>query len=72
LFIKIHPDKENKSLLITDSGIGMTKFDLINNLGTIVWSGIRQFIQSIKEGVDISLIGQFSVGVFSAFFDGVK
>ncbi|EDQ88926.1 uncharacterized protein MONBRDRAFT_21523 [Monosiga brevicollis MX1] len=68
LHIKIHVDKENKVLHITDTGIGMTREDLTKNLGTIAKSGTSEFLAKVAEGGDTgNLIGQFGVGFYSAF-----
>ncbi|KAK1627785.1 hypothetical protein QYE76_002100 [Lolium multiflorum] len=71
LYIRIQTDKDNGIITITDSGIGMTRQELVDSLGTIASSGTAKFLKTLKESqeasVDSNLIGQFGVGFYSAF-----
>ena len=73
LIIKITPDKDNKTLTIFDNGIGMSREELISNLGTMARSGTKAFVESLKQNNNtMDLIGQFGVGFYSVFLVGDK
>lgn len=66
--IKLKVDKENRVLSLRDTGIGMSKDDLVNNLGTIAKSGTAAFLEQMqKDSADLNLIGQFGVGFYSVY-----
>jgi molecular chaperone HtpG len=69
LRIEIVPDKAARTLTVRDTGVGMSRQELIDNLGTIARSGTRQFLDALEAGqkADAQLIGQFGVGFYSAF-----
>jgi molecular chaperone HtpG len=72
--IDIEFDQEGKTLIVSDSGIGMDENDLVTNLGTIANSGTKNFLQNIKDAskIDTNLIGQFGVGFYSIFMVSEK
>ena len=70
--IRIEADKENRTLTISDNGIGMTEEELENNLGTIAKSGSLAFKQENENQTDVDIIGQFGVGFYSAFMVSKK
>lgn len=74
LQVKLEIDPVDETISITDTGIGMTKNDLINHLGTVASSGTTQFLEAMAKGGNLNLIGQFGVGFYSLFLvaDKVK
>jgi molecular chaperone HtpG len=70
--INISLDKDNKTFTISDTGVGMTKEELLNNIGTIARSGTSEFVKQLKDSNDVNLIGRFGIGFYSVFMAGKK
>ena len=67
LHVKLEVNPVDETITITDTGIGMTKNDLISHLGTVASSGTTQFLEAMAKGGNLNLIGQFGVGFYSLF-----
>eukprot|EP00929_Paragymnodinium_shiwhaense_P082532 TRINITY_DN4351_c0_g4_i1.p1 TRINITY_DN4351_c0_g4~~TRINITY_DN4351_c0_g4_i1.p1 ORF type:complete len:1012 (-),score=281.64 TRINITY_DN4351_c0_g4_i1:201-2969(-) len=72
MYINVTPDRESRTVTVEDSGIGMTRNDLVNNLGTIARSGTKAFMEAAELGFDTCMIGQFGVGFYSAYLVSEK
>lgn len=70
--IEITLNKKKNAITISDNGVGMSKEDLIKNLGTIAKSGSKEFLKKLKDTKDLNIIGQFGVGFYSAFMVAKK
>ncbi|MDB4935053.1 MAG: Chaperone protein HtpG [Labilithrix sp.] len=67
LVVRLRPDKERGVLVVEDTGIGMTEAELVENLGTVARSGSQAFLAKLEEKKNVSIIGQFGVGFYSAY-----
>lgn len=72
LEVRISFDKEARTLTLRDRGVGMTREDLIKNLGTVARSGTTAFVEAMAGGGDMSMIGQFGVGFYSVYLAADK